>query len=46
MKPDLCVPIRGGKLALGTWQQIILIDFDNRPRERKILLTITPAKIA
>jgi secondary thiamine-phosphate synthase enzyme len=41
LKPDLCVPIRSGKLALGTWQQIILIDFDNRPREREILLTIT-----
>jgi secondary thiamine-phosphate synthase enzyme len=41
LKPDLCVPIRGGKLALGTWQQIILIDFDNRPRKREILLTIT-----
>ena len=43
LKPDLCVPIRGGKLALGTWQQIILIDFDNRPRERQILVTITEA---
>ena len=43
LKPDLCVPIRGGKLVLGTWQQIILIDFDNRPRERQVLLTITEA---
>ena len=43
LKPDLCVPIRGGKLALGTWQQIILMDFDNRPRERQVLLTITAA---
>jgi secondary thiamine-phosphate synthase enzyme len=41
LKPDICVPIRGGKLALGTWQQIILIDFDNRPRERRVLLTVT-----
>jgi secondary thiamine-phosphate synthase enzyme len=41
LKPDLCVPIRGGKLALGTWQQVILIDFDNRPRQRTILLTVT-----
>ena len=43
LKPDLCVPIRSGKLALGTWQQIILMDFDNRPRQRKVLLTITAA---
>ena len=43
MKPDLCVPIRGGKLALGTWQQIVLIDFDNRPRERQVLVTVTEA---
>ncbi len=43
LKPDLCVPIRGGKLALGTWQQIVLIDFDNRPRERHVLLTMTEA---
>ena len=43
LKPDLCVPIRGGKLALGTWQQIILIDFDNRPRERQVLVTVTEA---
>ena len=41
LKPDLCVPIRGGKLALGTWQQIILMDFDNRPRQRTVLLTVT-----
>ncbi|MBI4459884.1 MAG: YjbQ family protein [Acidobacteria bacterium] len=43
LKPDLCVPVQGGKLALGTWQQIILIDFDNRPRQRTVLLTMTEA---
>ena len=43
LKPDLCVPIRGGKLALGTWQQIILIDFDNRPRQRQVFVTVTEA---
>ena len=43
LKPDLCVPIQGGKLALGTWQQIVLLDFDNRPRQRKALLTLTEA---
>ena len=43
LKPSLCVPIQAGKLALGTWQQIILIDFDNRPRQRKVLVTVTAA---
>ncbi|SRR5579885_414482 len=45
LKPDLCVPIRSGKLALGTWQQIILIDFDNRPRERQVVITVTEAVV-
>jgi secondary thiamine-phosphate synthase enzyme len=43
LKPSLCVPILEGRLSLGTWQQIILIDFDNRPRQRKVLLTLTAA---
>lgn len=43
LKPDLCIPIQGGKLALGTWQQIVLMDFDNRPRRRTVLLTLTEA---
>ena len=38
--PSLSVPVVGGELRLGTWQQIILIDFDNRPRSREILLQI------
>ena len=43
LKPDLCVPVHGGNLALGTWQQIVLIDFDNRPRQRTVLVTMTEA---
>ena len=34
--PSLTIPFQGGNLVLGTWQQIIFIDFDNRPRQRKI----------
>lgn len=34
--PSLSVPVSNGKLLHGTWQQIVLIDFDNRPRERNI----------
>lgn len=40
IKPFLAVPIEDGKLVLGTWQQIVLIDFDNRPREREIIVKI------
>jgi len=38
--PSLTVPISSGKLVLGTWQQIVLLDFDNRPRKRKIVVQI------
>nr|WP_321496563.1 secondary thiamine-phosphate synthase enzyme YjbQ [uncultured Methanolobus sp.] len=33
-------PLIGGKLLLGTWQQIILVDMDNRPRSRKVFVQI------
>ncbi len=33
---DLEIPVAAGKLLLGTWQQVVLCDFDNRPRERRI----------
>ena len=34
--PSLAIPIENGQLCLGTWQQIVLLDFDNRPRTREI----------
>jgi secondary thiamine-phosphate synthase enzyme len=34
-------PVRDGRLHLGTWQQVILCDFDDRPRAREIVVTIT-----
>jgi secondary thiamine-phosphate synthase enzyme len=37
LKPDLEVPVAGGNLLLGTWQQIVLLDFDNRPRRRTVV---------
>ena len=40
MKPSLTIPMVKGKLALGTWQQIVFIDFDNRRRERNILVQV------
>ncbi len=38
--PDITVPIENGQLQLGAWQQIVLIDFDEKPREREIIITI------
>ncbi len=37
---SLAVPFNDGKLALGTWQQIVLVDFDNRPRSRQVLVQV------
>jgi secondary thiamine-phosphate synthase enzyme len=34
------VPVIGGRLALGTWQQLVLIDFDDRPRDRTVVVQI------
>jgi secondary thiamine-phosphate synthase enzyme len=36
--PSESVPVVGGELGLGTWQQVVLIDFDDRPRERTVLV--------
>ena len=33
-------PVRRGRVALGTWQQIVLLDFDNRQRERGLVVTV------
>ena len=38
--PSLSVPFIEGNLALGTWQQIIFVDFDNRPRQRRLVAQI------
>ena len=38
--PSLSVPVQNERMILGTWQQIILIDFDNRPRMRNIVVQI------
>ncbi|MFH1865708.1 MAG: secondary thiamine-phosphate synthase enzyme YjbQ [Candidatus Eisenbacteria bacterium] len=35
--PCLSVPFVGGKLCLGTWQQVVLVDFDDRPRTREVI---------
>lgn len=38
--PSLQIPVIEGGMALGAWQQIVLLDFDNKPRERHIILQI------
>lgn len=38
--PSLSVPLIGGRMQLGTWQQIIFVDLDNRPRDRKLIVQI------
>jgi len=36
--PDISVPFEGKKLMLGTWQQIVFIEFDVRPRDRTVIV--------
>ncbi len=38
--PSMVVPFTDKRLTLGTWQQIVLVDFDNRPRSRQVVLQI------
>jgi secondary thiamine-phosphate synthase enzyme len=38
--PSEVVPVQSGRLALGTWQQLVLIDFDDRPRERTVVIQV------
>ena len=38
--PSLTIPFSEGHLTLGTWQQIIYLDFDNRPRQRRLVLQL------
>jgi len=38
--PSLVIPFVNGKLALGTWQQIVVVDFDNRERSMEIVVQL------
>lgn len=40
MGPGITVPFSDGKLVLGTWQQIVVIDHDNRPRQRQVFVQV------
>ena len=38
--PSLTIPFKEGKLLLGTWQQVVLAEFDNRPRQRQVIIQV------
>ena len=38
--PSVAIPVRHGVLSLGTWQQVVLINHDNRPRQRRVEVTV------
>lgn len=40
MGPGITVPFKDGKLLLGAWQQVVLMDFDTRPRKREVVVTL------
>ncbi len=40
IKPELTMPVRNGEPILGTWQQIVFMEFDTRGRERKLIVTV------
>jgi secondary thiamine-phosphate synthase enzyme len=40
MKPSLTIPLIKGTVTLGTWQQVVFIDFDNRKRQRTLIVQI------
>jgi thiamine phosphate synthase YjbQ (UPF0047 family) len=39
--PSVTIPLIGGELTLGTWQQIVLLDFDDRPRTRSVAVHVS-----
>ncbi len=38
--PSLTIPVSEGRMLLGTWQQVVFVDFDNRPRKREIVVQL------
>jgi len=45
LRPFLTAPIEDGELVLGQWQQIVFLDFDNRPRQREIVVKIVVSPV-
>ena len=42
--PSLQIPVVSGRLCLGTWQQVVLLDFDNHPRLRRLIIQVIGEK--
>ena len=42
--PSLQIPVVNGRLCLGTWQQLVLLDFDNHPRSRRLIIQVIGEK--
>ncbi len=40
LKTSIAIPVVGGQIQLGTWQQVVVINVDNRPRRREVVLTV------
>jgi len=40
LKTQMSVPFKQGELMLGTWQQVVFVEFDNKPRERRIIIQL------
>lgn len=40
MKPSISLPLMAGELSLGTWQQVVFMDFDNRERTRELVVQV------
>lgn len=40
LKPELTLPVRDGRLLLGTWQQVVFVDLDNKPRDRRVAVHV------
>jgi secondary thiamine-phosphate synthase enzyme len=40
LKTSLTIPLVAGRMTLGTWQQIVFVDFDTRPRKREIIIQV------
>ena len=40
LKTQMSVPFKHGELILGTWQQVIFVEFDNKPRKRRIIIQL------
>jgi thiamine phosphate synthase YjbQ (UPF0047 family) len=38
--PSVTIPFSGSELMLGTWQKVVLIDFDDRPRSRRVVIQL------